>query len=498
MSKSKKHLFIPIILLILLILILCGFYLRYNNLGEINFQNDEYFHLDAGVGFIKTGEFVLWDFLAEESVKEYTRAFPYTWIVASTFSIFEINEFYGRLPSLIFGLLLLPLLYFISFRVSKNHLISLSVLALGVFDSLLIWSSRLSRMYSLFVLLFLIACYLIYLGFEKNKQKINYYYLGAGGIVLFFSYLVHESALLIGLGLFLYFIINSIRELVKKNKKPNKYYISSLIMFILLTGAGIIHFFIHPLVISDYIALRSAPNYEYLLNSVNQLRIYYFAWIILLTGLIFSIIKWQKIKLYFYSLFIPVLLFFTFFAGRYPAKKYILFIIPFILILYADSIYEIIKLIFKKQKKQIILGIFIILFLLIGPIYSWPGVDENLVFQKARADINYEQDEVHNFRDAYKYIEDKYKFGEPILIQGAHTYYFSNPDLELISLKKDKEFTKKEIKQIMENNISGWVVWPKYKDYHLKYKVKEYIQKNSKKIKKINHTNVHVYHWDNK
>ena len=130
---------------------------------------------------------MLWDFLSEESIKEYTRAFPYTWIVASAFSIFEINEFYGRLPSLVFGFLLLPLLYFVSFRISKNHLISLSVLALGVFDSLLIWSSRLCRMYSLFVLLFLVACYLIYLGLEKNKHKINYYYLGAGGVVLYFS-----------------------------------------------------------------------------------------------------------------------------------------------------------------------------------------------------------------------------------------------------------------------------------------------------------------------
>lgn len=471
-----------------------GFWLRFDNLGEVDFQNDEYFHLDAATGYLKTGEFVLWDFLKEEPVTEYTRAYPYTYLVAITFSILETNEFAARLPSLIFGLLLFPLIYWIAYHLSKNHLVALASLILVVFEQALIWSSRISRMYSMFIFFFLLSSFLIFLGIEK--KKIRWQYLVPGLIFLYVSYIVHESTLLVALGFFIYFLLNSIYEFfVKKNRKWNKYYILTLVFLAGLLAGGTVQFFIEPMVPDNYFELRADPNWEYLLYPVKQLRIQYFAWAVILLGL-FASWQWNRLRIFCYSMILPVVLFFTFFAGRYPAKKYILFIIPFVLILYADAIYNILKKMLKN--KTAITIIFVVLILLTGPIYSWPGITENFAFQKARADWIYENAELHNFEESYKYIEDNYTFGEPVIIQGARTYYFTNPDLDLITFKKDKEYTKKELKDIVESNETGWVVYPKYKEYHLRYKVKDYIKKRMKRVKDLNNTNVEVYRWSSK
>ena len=127
---------------------------------------------------------------------------------------------------------------------------------------------------------------------------------------------------------------------------------------------------------------------------------------------------------------------------------------------------------------------------------SWPGISENFIFQKARADWTYQEDEVHNFSTAYEYIEENSKYGEPIIIQGVHTYYLTNPDLKIKKLKKDKQFSKEELEQIVDQNNSGWVIWPKYKNYHLREKLKKYIKNNMTRVEELKDTNMQVYRWN--
>ncbi|MBU0732201.1 phospholipid carrier-dependent glycosyltransferase [Patescibacteria group bacterium] len=492
MKLNKQWIAIILIALVFLIIFNAGLWLRYANLGSIDFQNDEYFHLDAATGYLKTGEFVTWDFMAEEPITEYTRAFPYTWLVASSFTVLGTNEFAGRIMSVIFGIMLLPLVYYLSYRLSKNHIVALASMALIAFDQIFIWSSRLSRMYSMFVFFFVLACWLIFLGLEKNKTKFNWYYLVPGALVLGFAYLVHESALLFGLSLLFYFGANAIHLLIQKKFKWNRYFTFTAIFLGAIIIGLLFQFLIAPIVIPDYITIRDEPAWEYLGFPFNQIRIAYLGWIVLALGLL-AAWKWNKLRVYYYSMFIPVLIFFTFFAGRYSAKKYIIFIIPFVLILYSDSLYNISKKLFKK--KYAINLVFIILFLVTGPILSWPGIEASGIFQKARADWTYQDDEVHNFSEAYAYIEDNAKPKEPVIIQGVHTYYFSNPDLNIKKLKKDKQFTRGELKKIVSENKTGWVVWPKYKEYHLRYKLKKYVKNNMEKVEDLNDTNMQVYRW---
>ena len=356
-NKIPKKILPILYILIILVLILIGAWLRVSNLGEVDFQNDEFFHLDTAVGYMETGKFVMWDFLEQEQTGDYIRAFPYTWLVAQSFGFFGMSETTGRLPSAIFGILLLPLIYFVTYKITGNKLVSLLVLVLIVFDNSFIWSSRICRMYSMFVFFAVLTTYLLFRGLEGKNNKFNFYYLIPGGLLFIFTYFIHEATLILGLGFLIYFLIN-----IKRSKK---YKILSIVSLIVLATFFAIHFLVTPLTTNDFFTLRSDPNFQYFEYPFNQLRLApVVGWLILILGLFL----WEKKKpiyIYYLSLFAPIIIYFTFFAQRYAAKKYILFIVPFILIFYADSFYRIFKKIISPKYLAIS---FIITFLVIAPV----------------------------------------------------------------------------------------------------------------------------------
>jgi len=478
----KKGNLIYVFLVALLIII--GAYLRLDNLGKINFQNDEFFHVTTAKGYLETKTFVMWDFLENKSTGDYIRAFPYTWLVAQSFRFIGISEFSGRLPSAIFGILLLPFIYYIAYKITGNKLIALLSLLLITFDNSFIWSSRICRMYSMFVFFAMLASYLLFKGMEGKNKKFNYYYLVPGIILFLFSYLIHEATLLLGLGYLVYFFLNF---------QERRFKLLAILSFATLVIFLIIHFFIHPLTTNEFFTIRTHPNFIYFLYPFNQLHLgAAVGWLVIMLG----IFLWEKkfaIKIYYLSMFLPVILFFVFIGERYAAKKYLLFLIPFILILFLDSFYLLLKRIISQKN---FIYYFVIILIFFGPIYSWPGIAKNLYFQPARADENYQNAKLHNFIQAYKYIENNYLNREPIVIQGRQSYYFSRHDLNFISLKANKEFTVADLQKIITENNSGWVVWTKYKEkYHVNDQVVKHCEENLQFVKDLEDTNMLVYRW---
>jgi 4-amino-4-deoxy-L-arabinose transferase-like glycosyltransferase len=448
-------------------LMLFGLWLRADKLGEINFQNDEFFHVDTAKGYLETGRFIMWDFLKNEPTGDYIRAFPYTWLVAQSFKLFGISEWAGRLPSVFFGLLLLPLIFWLSLKISKNKAVALMSLFAVVFENTLIWSSRTCRMYSMFVFFAVLTTYLIYKGLEGKNNKLNFYYLISGGILLIFSYALHEAVLLLGLGFLLYFIINI---------KQKKYQVLSALSLLILLTFFIFNFFVIQLTTNDFFTLRTDPNFIYFSYPFNQWHVgAVISWLVMILGL-FLWSKRENIKIYYYSLFVPIIIFFVFFAARYPAKKYILFLIPFIFILYSDSLYSLCKKIFCAKYFYYAL---LIIFIIIGPKFIF----------------SYEYKEAHDFKSTYAYLESNYKKDEPVLMQGMRTYYLVNSEINYISLKANKEFTLAELKENIDSNETGWVIWPKFKQYHLRDDFVLYCQKNLDYIEELSDTNMVVYRW---
>ncbi|MEK7539715.1 MAG: phospholipid carrier-dependent glycosyltransferase [Patescibacteria group bacterium] len=485
-----------------LALTLAGFWLRFADLGVNDFQNDEFFHLEAAQGYLETGEYVLWDFQLEQPTVEYERAWIYTWQVAQSFKLFGVNEFAGRLPSVFWGVLLLPLIAWLAWRSTNSRLVSILATLLAVFDQSLIWASRTCRMYSLFVFLVTLTIVLVV---ESLKHKPTWWIFHpawtAGALVTFWlSYMVHEAALALGagaVGVVLWFTIDS--WLRKKADRKKWLLLLGILVAVVgtLVGIGIWGKSILPV---QFFTLRSNPNWDYGLFLFNQMRWGFVGWPLV------GVAVWAGIKYKHQGMAVllgtvfPIVAFFIFIGDRYAAKKYILFILPLSLIAVAfgleRSIWVGLPVLVGKLPRWLVMLTLCSVFALIGSVPSWPGLDPNGFFQRARADERTKNAQIHNFELAYSLIEQQLtEDNNTILIQGNHSYYWTRSDLNLVSLKTDKKFKKSELEEVYQSSPHGFVIIPKYKLYHLRYEAKRFIYKHTKRVQGTKKTNIEVFQW---
>lgn len=449
----------------IVVVLVLAIYLRVVNLDYPDFQNDEFYHLNTAVGYLQTGKFVEWDFLQNEATKEYPRAWPYTWLVAQSFRLFGVGEWQGRLPSVIFGIALLPLIYWFAFKITQSRLIAFLSLYLVSFDQTFIWAARTTRMYAIFVFFALLAIYLL--------ARKRWFWLGI--VFLFFSYLLHEEALLIIAGLYFYLLIFLLYRFFKKDLKWDKYSIGFLVLSCLIILFFIVHLFIKPLMTKDFLSLLSSPHWQYFNSSFDNLRLVYFGWIFLILGLLLWR-RFDKIKVYYLSIIVPILAFFVFLAAWHANKKYILFIVPLIFIFYLDGLVNVFKKLLDNHRLAYLLVILI--FFIFTPLPK-----------------KYVRNYWHQFQPAYQFIESNYQVGEPLLIQGPKTFYFSRQDLKIINLNEN--FSLADFKEVYKANKSGWLVWPKYKSYHVQKTVKwvawDYLDWQEEISQK---TNLQIFRWE--
>src|SRR3989338_1015581 len=156
--------------LILAITVLAGV-LRLPNLGEVNLYNDEYYQFEAAVGWLKTGDWVRWDYYAEAGDKPYERAKLFMYQVAGSIVVFGENEFAARLPAALWGILLIPITSLIVLRISKHELIAYGTGLVLAFDQLSIGLSRYVRMYSMLMVLSIVLVFTIYQLIESQGWK---------------------------------------------------------------------------------------------------------------------------------------------------------------------------------------------------------------------------------------------------------------------------------------------------------------------------------------
>lgn len=478
-----------------------GLWLRLADLGVNNFQNDEFFHVEAAVGYLKTGEYVLWDFVSEEAGLPYERSWIYTWQVAQSFRFFGVSEFAGRLPSVVWGGLLLPLMGWLAWRTTQSRLVSLFSVILGTFDQALIWASRTCRMYSLFVFLVVLSVTLVVesLRLKRQPYPARVWWLGVAAVVAGLAYMTHESGLALGAGVLgvvtWLTLIHHLRESPEK-----KYWWWTLFigwsLLLLLLGLN----FIFPILPNQFFTLRNNPNWEYGLYIFNQMRMPFLGWSLLGVA-IWGALRIKKDGLVvLLGTVLPILFFFIFIGNRYPEKKYFLFMLPLVLIALGYGIERAVWLglptLVGKLPRWIMTSVVVVVFCLVGFVPSWPGVGKHYGFQRARADDRPKNSQLHDFKTAYGKVENLVTpESNYILIQGYQSFYWTRKDLNFVSLKSNKQLTLAEFMQLYTSQPHGIVVWPKHKSYHLKTSIRSFIQKNFKRVKGTKRTHMEVYQW---
>lgn len=207
-TKNKKYVFIAILALMIL-----GGILRWQHAGRYTFWIDELFHVHAAQSILETGK----PFLPSGYL--YTRALPYTYAVAASFNLFGVSEESARLPSILFALLAIPMIYLLGRELLSplTGLIAASILTIHSYH--IVWSVQ-GRMYSLSQLLYIILLLAVIRVFKfvsNNFLKFIYWSVIAGSIFLL-ALKIHSLTLFFLPAIFTQILILCLLKDVKRNR----------------------------------------------------------------------------------------------------------------------------------------------------------------------------------------------------------------------------------------------------------------------------------------
>ncbi len=154
-----------IVTVILIFILMSGLALRVINVGQMSFWVDELNHVYAAKGLLEKSSTQL------PSGLYYRRALLYTTLVAASFQLFGDGEAQARLPSIIFGTVSIPLIFFLGLRWFSPWVGLLGAFLLAFFPPAVAWS-RECRMYTMLQAISLVFLYVFYRGLEyENRQK---------------------------------------------------------------------------------------------------------------------------------------------------------------------------------------------------------------------------------------------------------------------------------------------------------------------------------------
>ncbi|MFA5994818.1 MAG: hypothetical protein WCW27_03340 [Patescibacteria group bacterium] len=479
------------------VITLLAFWLRAANLGALNFYNDEYYHVNTAVGYLKFGEFKQYNFYTEQLEKPYTRASIFTWQVAQSFKWFGVYEQSARLPSLLWGTLLIPVLIILLLCFTKEPLIAYSVGLWITFDNFFVDMSRFTRMYSMMFVLSVLVVFGFY-GFTQAKTKSKRYWLAITGMAVLLNVLVFKEltiALIAGLGV--YITLRSIIYLVTRNKTERylfRLWLAGLgvgLALVLLRLAGL------NTVPLDALTWGATPQWGYLTDVLSGLRLPTVGGVMLLFGAL-SIWRYRSAKALVAVLSLTLLIVFVFFSHRYDAKRYIAFIIPFLYVISIAGVTQSLRWIGKKlqwRTKTVFITSIVLLFL-IGSKLSFPGVSaDGVILQKALADETYSDLKRSNVKSAYKYVADHYETGDTVLIQGPRYYYWPDNTISVRELGYYKSLSLNDFKQLEQSSANGvWVLYSEQRKRHVAPEIRDYVNKNYEKITGLDDTMVNVYY----
>jgi hypothetical protein len=174
-----------------------GFWVRTANLSQPSFDIDEYLHVFSAQALNATGSPLL------PSDQAYTRALPYTWIVAQGFRWFGVSELTARLPRVLIDLLGLAMVYLIA-RTWFDR--STALLAVGIlaFAPWWIMDAKNCRMYTLFHCAYLTSAWASWRALEGPPGR-RWMWVGIAVAAAGLALSVHALAatLVVAIGLFI-------------------------------------------------------------------------------------------------------------------------------------------------------------------------------------------------------------------------------------------------------------------------------------------------------
>jgi len=412
-------------ILILAAITLLGAYLRIHNLGTQSIWLDE----GASYSYIQDTIMGTWRTSANAEQA------PLHMVIMHVMTFFSSSEFSLRLPSAIFGILSIPLIYAMGERLfgKEEGIISAFLLSISIMH---LWYSQEARMYAQTLLFSLASLYFFYCATKTNSKK-NWVYFVISSSLAFYS---HYYTVFVIIPEAVYYIWTKIAVPSIKIGKMSVENWQNFRMFIVGMGAffvSILPLFI-PFVEQSISRTSSAPTWGLgqslsfiptmlIQFSTREPKTSYLFMLLFVIGLI-AIAMRQKDQFAFLGVYLAIPFTASYIlAAKMPfSPRYLLFLLPAYLILVARGITAIANTLYSSnssspskdtiKKRHTSIVIIILIFLLI----SFPLITEY-----------YSVSQKNDWRVATAYIESVTQSGDvvstlPGYMFQALVYYYDN------------------------------------------------------------------------
>lgn len=520
---------------ILLGVILSGAYLRLANLNGQSFWVDEMNHVVAAQALLEGKGAVF------PSGLPYQRSLLFTKLVSYSFAIFGVSEFSARLPGALFGVLSIPLMFFVATRLFRHVGVGLVAAFLQAFTPFNIGWSRVSRMYALFQFFFLLAAYAIYEGLEGTREKksgirllqtwnLDVLWLAIAALALAAATYLQVLSGVILPALLLFFGLMLVGGLMAhgvKSARVGKYVVLLILSLAGVAGIGILA---PDILIQAREAMRFSPNwakYDYVQNP------FYYFWFLIsnfyftiaaffLIGVVIAVAELRQAAIYLLLLFVvPLALLSTLFVLK--VERYMFHLFPFYLLLAAYGAVRLFELAGKVAQQSSWRSPQWARFALVLVFVGILGASDWLRFARKipslRAGTNGAVT-IEEWNDACAFVRTQRAEKQPVIstLPVAVYYYLGRVDYFLASMEssRDEEIIKKDgalidyysnasvidtvedLQGLMQTQPAGWLIVDLYRLGETRYvrpEVKEFIERQLQRRYETPEKTIAIYSW---
>ncbi|WP_188772755.1 ArnT family glycosyltransferase [Novosphingobium endophyticum] len=288
-------------------------------------HTDEIFHILAATSWAEDGSFRFGD-------GSYSRAWVYTILAGASFEAFgQTNVFLARLPAVIAGALMVPVLFVWMIRSADRTAAWLSALLL-CFAELAIRSSDFARFYSLQALLVLVAAAMAYrFLLEPSRRKVWLPLLALACLALAAQLQVTTMIAAGAMGLFLVLYLATrqrTRAMLADAKTRN---LILVLVAIAAAGAAVVGYLALPMLLeAEPWAEKNKSNYLY--YHIFLSRDYRLFWYLIPVASILALSRYPRLAAYCLVMWLVPLVVHSF--GGMKADRYISYAFPFFIALW--------------------------------------------------------------------------------------------------------------------------------------------------------------------
>ena len=532
--------------ILLILVLMAALFVRTTGLGEADLGFDETMHTYAALGLLDKGEPIM------PSGSSYRRALLFTYSVALSFKLFGVSELSARIPSVVFGLLSVLLIFWMGrhFFGSRAGIIAALLAACLPFE---IVQSRACRMYSMYQFFFLLSSFAFYKGIESTVGKslpsktkgfpyiaklgINIPFLALSGLVLYFAYKIHPLAALFYCSVFLYLAFMTISFLVTEESggDGDRRYLLFFVVWILCGVVTLVYpgnakmvkslFEFQPTWASS---LQTYPGYYY---GLFQSETLYPVLVFFALGLIQICSRFHKPGYYVFACAVVPLVVHSLMTNV-QKPRYIYDIFPFILLMAAYAISNFVdgesselRLRIGKRVKQgmfrrvyFVLGISLCLGAIVLPFYTGLryglGIDEVQAYRFG-GQYNAEWRNGCEYVKGHKGEEDVMIASIPLAAEFAGCpkieYNLDNGEIDQFIKVEGERWERhkfadakciidlKDLQEVVSMHRRGWVIVDPQRfgsPSHVRDDVREFINRNMERHVLDGVGSIYIYSWD--